>query len=892
MRKAIAWIAAVVLKVALTGALSTMSARAANEDIRELPFPHENIITFASEVDSQSPSYGAGLHALLNERLGLPFSDSMWVYGHAFDHSYFLTGNNELNRWDSGVDGHAAFALLLRQWHRGNIDVFHSWHDDATVRVVNSFSPPIAFSQEQITLELEPAPANLTIKSFRHLRVFLTALPPLDLTVTAQDTKGKTVRFSREVLNLQAGVFAKAGEPGLHFLELVLGSATLGTEGLTSLDFDFYNLRGLQFESSACLGGCPLSILKLERDNFSRITVLDQLPFLEQMNVRPALLTAHGGYTFSQNPDRAQCTNPEFKTGKPFEESLKCAVQLPRLGVFTNPQISVDIRPGAMYPASHGFHSDLLMRLGIPALAAFSDATQWVGWKGKPIVQPYSTHPFYSLQRSNIYYDGSSADRFRQSLLDQEPGLASLDVEVHYCKPPFCSDIAQGRMSGLAIAIGLQRIAAGHQTTHIWPTHFGSILFSPGAQTNANRPLFPVLVDWYRRLAEHYYNPNGNLGPDQRVWVPPIATITRYLITRGQIGLHLAVDPLTSAVSIRPWIDPVTGKRIPDPEAGSRDLHGISIYVPDSRVATVQVDGRQLRTFTRNAADRSGRTSVTIVDDHSATTITDDVPMAASGQIRQIGADFIDAGWGRPGSASGVSFASLIAQDAGNAEIEFAPQDLHFFNISHLGLAYRKQLSPGSSATLSIELAMRRGGRIVLAEDGLDEQADASWSIPAEETRDWTFVTLALDQLRWSNPKRNADLVLPLGQVDRVRMGLKNARAGDRLDIDAFRGFRPDGTSVAPGDAKLLAGRVIHASAAQPTTVELKDADGKLIRTSTDRDGYYFFSNVPRDATVEVAAISVNWRCWPARGRLIEMKKNEAELDIDLNGARCEQIRD
>ena len=34
----------------------------------------------------------------------------------------------------------------------------------------------------------------------------------------------------------------------------------------------------------------------------------------------------------------------------------------------------------------------------------------------------------------------------------------------------------------------------------------------------------------------------------------------------------------------------------------------------------------------------------------------------------------------------------------------------------------------------------------------LDEQADASWSIPAGETGDWSFVTLALDQLRWSAP--------------------------------------------------------------------------------------------------------------------------------------------
>jgi hypothetical protein len=397
-----------------------------------------------------------------------------------------------------------------------------------------------------------------------------------------------------------------------------------------------------------------------------------------------------------------------------------------------------------------------------------------------------------------------------------------------------------------------------------------------------------VLVDWYRRLAEHYYNPNGNLAPDQRVWVPSIATITRYLITRGQIGPHVAVDPMTSAVSIRSWIDPVTRKRIPDPEAGSRDLHGISIYVRDSRAATVQLDGRPLRAFTRNAADRSGRTSVTIVDDHSSTTIVDDVPMTASGQIRQIGTDFIDAGGGRPGSANGVSFASLIARDAGDAEIEFTPQDLRFFNISHLGLAYRKQLSPGSSATLSIELGMRHGGRIVLAEDGVDKQADAAWSIPEGETRDWKFVTLALDQLRWSNLRRNADFVLPLGQVDLVRMALKNALAGDRLDIDAFRGFRPDGTGVAPGDAKLLAGRVINGSLTQPTAVEWKDPDGKLIRTSTDQDGYYFFYNVPRDTIVEVAAISGNRRCWPARGRLIQMHKNEAELDIDLDGTSCE----
>ena len=67
-----------LIPVWLTVAMHTSLAAAS---VRELPYPFEHKISFASDADGMQPWYLAGLHRVLNEELGLPVSDSLWPDG-------------------------------------------------------------------------------------------------------------------------------------------------------------------------------------------------------------------------------------------------------------------------------------------------------------------------------------------------------------------------------------------------------------------------------------------------------------------------------------------------------------------------------------------------------------------------------------------------------------------------------------------------------------------------------------------------------------------------------------------------------------------------------------------------------------------------------------------
>jgi hypothetical protein len=57
----------------------------------------------------------------------------------------------------------------------------------------------------------------------------------------------------------------------------------------------------IELHAKSCRSGCRVELAAIERDNFSRQTVSRQLPLLQSWNVRPVLLTSHGGWTYHQN---------------------------------------------------------------------------------------------------------------------------------------------------------------------------------------------------------------------------------------------------------------------------------------------------------------------------------------------------------------------------------------------------------------------------------------------------------------------------------------------------------------------------------------------------------------------------------------------------------------
>src|SRR5262249_37716968 len=143
--------------------------------------------------------------------------------------------------------------------------------------------------------------------------------------------------------------------------------------------------------------------------------------------------------------------------------------------------------------------------------------------------------------------------------------------------------------------------------------------------------------------AEAYYGFPAILSAPQRVWVPPAGTLIRYRMMMAHVADHVAVDKSSSAVTVTSWVDPVTGLRLPDPKAATRDLTGLPIYVPDAPAASLAIAGAVSASFIRNPPDATGRPSITIADDNTPTPILDRIPMSAVAQVSIQNGTFIDA---------------------------------------------------------------------------------------------------------------------------------------------------------------------------------------------------------------------------------------------------------
>jgi hypothetical protein len=149
-------------------------------------------------------------------------------------------------------------------------------------------------------------------------------------------------------------------------------------------------------------------------------------------------------------------------------------------------------------------------------------------------------------------------------------------------------------------------------------------------------------------------------------------------------------------------------------------------------------------------------------------------------------------------------------------------------------------------------------------------------------------VTLAQHDFLWA-PGYAKWRVQPLvlGQIRSVEIKLVDAAPSDILEIGAMQGLRPSGNAVVDEQGLLLAGRVL-ASSGQPQpgveiTARMEDMTART--TATDANGYYVFGHIKRGAIVAVTARTVAGVCAPWRGEMIELRQNEAELDVDL--ANC-----
>jgi hypothetical protein len=845
--------------------------------VRQLPYPFSHVVSFSDDADELRPWHGAAMHRVMNEDLGLTISDSLWVSGTDRLSSLFL-GPDELNRSPSLVENLPTYALLLREWHRGNIDHFHGWHEDSVYQLRNAFEPPQKLASSTV-LALPPVQSFFATQQRHNVRIYFNAEPPADLAVTLVESSGRQLEFPSGRVK-HAKDLQLQHTPSAAMVEVLIPN---DETAFPPVAINAALIANIELKSPSCSKGCDIAILRVERDDFSRETVQHQLPLLESWNIRPALLTSHGGATLLQ----------DFGVKGKFYE-----VPRDQGTIFTDPAVVVRRQAEADQKQSHAYHADLLQRLGVAGVWSYfpADPSHYFGPlksdSKRPLPPLTKTYDgFYNTPRSTVgNYDRTSADTFAHDVAPFVPGLSEPQRQALYCGQK--CDSAQGDALGLLVASSLQLIRHGEHVEHFWYTHFGSA--GSDFVHTLTEPFTPIVLDWLRQLSNQVYNFDGTVPANQRVWSPPATTWLRYQMLRAHIQEHVTASTDGNKITIQPWRDPVTSQTIPDLHSGTRDLHGLTLYVRSPELARIFVDSTELHTFTRNPPDETGQPSITLIDDNSPTTLIDSVPLADKGDVTMTAGSYTDTRTGPDTPELRRGFISLTADRNGDSKLVFKPSRLDLYNSTHLHLAYRRLTGATKPGQMTISLKMEDGDEVVMREGDappFSASTASQWLIPeAGISTNWKHITLDTAQLSW--PEIHATNTgwsrppLPIGRVKSITLSLENAAPGTILDLGDLEILRPMGNGGAPDQRKLVAGRVTDPrNIGLPNiTVEAHSNSIGLIRTQTDQDGLFAFRR-PKGERLAISAKIAGQTCAIQQGRLVEISKDEAEFDI--NAGEC-----
>ncbi|MFM9975216.1 MAG: hypothetical protein ACKVON_11690 [Beijerinckiaceae bacterium] len=867
------------LLVCASGLMVTFAQAEPNPHIRPLPYPFSHVVSFASDVDMQRPWHGAAIHRVFNEELGLTISDSLWPQGSAFSSVFFL-GTNTINRTPSGVGTQPVFALLLREWHRGNVDHFHGWQEDGVLQARSEIDPPLALSSARVSQELPPVHQTMSQQRAQNFRLYFSEQPPPDLTVVVHDQLGRSLSLAAMAQSRGENIQLEVGKFG-WIIEVIIPAVE---SEQSNLAISLMQIKRIEIIAPSCAAGCNTKLVRVERDHFSRQTVMAQLPWLEQWNIRPALVTSHGGNTLIQNYGIKGKTLEIPRTADTFLADKSTVVTREAL---------------ADRKESHAYHSDFLRKLSVLGVWSYFPA------EGGHLFRPLSTgklnaalpalstsyNGLYNVPRSTVVASNSNEDAFSESLGKIAP---EMPVEIRrklYCGAACTSD--QGDALSLLISQSIYLIEQNEKVRHFWYTHFGSggSDFKPSSE----QPVTPTVLLWMRRLANLVYDFDKSVSEQRRVWSPPANSWLRYQIMNAGIHNQVKIGGSGSDVEITPWQDPVTQNIVPDPLAGTRDLHGLTIYVADPAKATLRIAGQVVHSFTRNPPDLSGRGSVTIVDDNTPTSMIGPIALRERGEVEVQNGTFSDVTTAR-------EHVSLSADNEGLASIVFKPWQLELWNTSHLQLAFRKRtaskdISATPKGALKIDLVMEDGGTVALVEGSQKADADPAASLWqfANATMDgqWQRLTSDVTRLNWPDVKLDENNwrrpPLPVGRVREIRVSVTEASPGEHFDIGDLLALRPSGNGEAPGGVKLVAGRVTldGMTPVAHIPVEATTIGGAVTTAATDRDGYYFFPGRTRNERLSIKARIGDSTCSPLQGREMIVQKNDVELDIMLD--RCQK---
>lgn len=832
--------------------------------VRDYPYPHTHIVSFTSDADMQYPWFTLGFHDYMNERLGLPISDSLWVQGSVVSLSSILQPNMALNRHSDHIGSDHSFFFLLKQWHRGNIDHFHSWQDDGLLRfTLFEEKNGLVLKEKTITINATPVLENYRSSHYTNIRFFFSEKPHDAFSIVLCDKYNRTVEISPFAIQ-EAFSYHTGDDQHPICINLIIDPSKNPFIVFHQKDFSLVNLKTIELRNASDKSETQnLTLFRVEIDNFSRQTVLEQYETLKKFNIGPNLLTSHGGFTVSQD-----ICNVGTKINDKIEDCI------------------------ADDKNRHAYHMDYLKKLGIKAITPLG----WNNDKGFLVHNPpskkaslcHDIYPsFYFLSRTqagdtsdntDLNLTPSSFTEYKILVKNLLPHISDKELNA-FIDPIDDKDynfalfnFSGGASFGVYILHAIDAIRSGQQINHQWYTHFGTISHIPQMNSTPSSPLTPALKHAGRALAEYFYNLSGTKKENERIWVTSASVYIQYMITHPYIKNNTKIDYEKSIVRIATTQDTTTGHILPDVTYGTRDLHGMTFYVKDPLSAKIYVGDKAIKTFTCNPKDHTGRPSVTIVDDHLPTEM-----IPTHGLIHDQGMTHTSH---MTLSMEDETSLVLTSTQDGLCFMDFIPHDLSLYNISHLHLDWIRKTHPKGKVFIHITREDDQCVGLYEPSDH-DNTSDAHWT----NSLRGNHITLAHDQLSFNvNKDKDHNIPLTLGKIKKIRIGIKDSKKGDRLTLHKFWALQPSGTNKHSPESCVLGGQVLDKDdkPLKNYPVYATSHEHETVNTSTDQNGYFVFFDLPRGSIVSPYLKVKHKKIFPTKGQKIRLLKDDLECNISV----------
>jgi hypothetical protein len=524
--------------------------------------------------------------------------------------------------------------------------------------------------------------------------------------------------------------------------------------------------------------------------------------------------------------------------------------------------------------------------IGISDLTALPDTTAWaLSFAGD---NPAS--PSYWIDLSDdhgtefIGRDTSTIDK-AFPITDLSFPYLFYDGKRRYSFHRAFSSLRLDAMSSLEPALGDQ-VAGTLKTIDAAPAGSGGLLYThwgiPLAPQRFQEvggvwPLSKPSLDAFNILAgRHYGILDGKAVPEaDRLWISSVYRQLVYSVVRRQIEPNIFYVANDNTVRIKQWRDDVTERLIPSLDQPSKRLQGITVYVENASTARAFVEDKELFSFTRNAADQSGKQSITFVDNSTPTLIFDEIDLVRRpGRLVQRNARVfptMDAPY------AGSRAMDVVTQSA-NGMVEWQPERLSCVRTDAFQFAVRKN---AASVKVSVVLTDDKDATWEFSETGREATTiGLTAGFPSADVGKWALHTFAFAHLNHASIGKPS---VPWGKLKSVRF-LVSGEDGQSATFDRVGCLRENPLDD-PSQGFRISGRIAFDGVEPAPTPVSMETGGKRYTTISSVTGVYAFDErVPRDALVMVSAVGGPNKDahFPDQGRIVQVTNNIADLDITL----------